>query len=67
MFSNENIDIVKGVEDLRDVQTLNNNININTLIGEGSTKVYAKDTFSIDNIDNLFESSELYVKPLFNK
>ena len=30
MFSNENIDIVKGVEDLRDVQTLNNNININT-------------------------------------
>ena len=51
MFSNENIDIVKGVEDLRDVQTLNNNININTLIGEGSTKVYAKDTFSIDNID----------------
>ena len=55
MFSNENIDIVKGVEDLRDVQTLNNNININTLIGEGSTKVYAKDTFSIDNIDNLAE------------
>ncbi len=55
IFTNENVDIVKNIEEVKDVQKLNNNININTLLGEGSTKVYAKDTLSIDNIDNLAE------------
>lgn len=55
ILNSENIDIVNGIEDLKDVQTLNDNININTLMGEGNTKIYAKDTLSIDNIDNLAE------------
>ncbi len=55
ILNSENVDIVNGIEDLKDVQTLNDNININTLMGEGNTKIYAKDTLSIDNIDNLAE------------
>lgn len=55
ILNSENVDIVNGIEDLKDVQTLNDNININTLKGEGNTKIYAKDTLSIDNIDNLAE------------
>ena len=55
ILNSENVDIVNGIEDLKDVQTLNDNININTLMGEGNTKIYAKDTLSIDNLDNLAE------------
>ena len=34
---------------------LNKNLNVNSLIGRGTTKAYAKDTLVIDNIDNLSE------------
>ena len=52
--TNEDIDIINNVN-LKGVQMLNKNLNINSLIGRGSTKVYAKDTLVIDNIDNLAE------------
>ena len=52
--TNEDIDIINNVN-LKGIQMLNENLNINSLIGRGSTKVYAKDTIVIDNIDNLAE------------
>ncbi len=52
--TNEDIDIINNVN-LKGIQMLNKNLNINSLIGRGSTKVYAKDTLVIDNIDNLAE------------
>ena len=52
--SKENIDIINNVN-LKDIQMLNQNLNINSLVGSGSTKTYAKDTITIDNIDNLSE------------
>ena len=52
--TNEDIDIINNVN-LKGIQMLNKNLNINSLIGRGSTKVYAKDTIVIDNIDNLAE------------
>lgn len=52
--SKENIDIINSVN-LKGIQMLNQNLNINSLIGSGSTKVLAKDTIMIDNIDNLSE------------
>lgn len=55
ILSNENVEIVRGIEELKDIQTLQNSINVNTLIGEGMTKIYAKDTLTIDNGDNLAE------------
>lgn len=63
--SNENIDIINEVN-LNDVQTLTKSLNINSLIGSGTTKVYAKDTFTIDNIDNLAEVMKVDVK-IINK
>lgn len=59
--SNENVDIVNAVN-LKDVQTLTKNLNINSLIGSGTTKVYAKDTLTIDNIDNLAEVMKVDIK-----
>lgn len=52
--SNENIDIINNVN-LKGIQMLNKNLNVNSLIGRGTTKSYAKDTLIIDNIDNLSE------------
>ena len=51
---NENVDIINQVK-LKDVQTLNKTLNINSLVGIGTTKVYAKDTLMLNNIDNLAE------------
>lgn len=52
--SKEDIDIINNVN-LKGIQMLNENLNINSMIGRGETKVYAKDTLVIDNIDNLSE------------
>ena len=52
--SKEEIAIINNVN-LPGIQMLNENMNINSLIGSGNTKVYAKDTLMIDSIDNLSE------------
>lgn len=43
------------MKDLQDVQSLERNLTLNSLVGEGTSKTYAKDTIMIDNIDNLAE------------
>lgn len=53
--SNETVEYIKEIQNLRDIQFLNRDFTINSLIGSGSTKVYAKDTLTIDEIDNLVE------------
>lgn len=55
LYSNEKIDIIKGIEDIKDIQTLNRNYSINSLLGTGMTKAYAKDTIKISDEDNLLE------------
>lgn len=55
VYSNENIEIINDVNNISDIQTLKSNLNINSLVGEGMSKAYAKDTLLIDNIDNLAE------------
>ena len=62
---NENVDIVNSVN-VTDVQTLSKSLNINSMIGSGTTKVYAKDTFTIDNIDNIAEIMKVDAK-IINK
>ena len=54
-YTKEDVQILKEVKDVNSIQTLNKNITINSLIGKGETKVFAKDTLSIDNVDNLAE------------
>ncbi len=55
IYSNENVDIIKQINNINDIQMLETELNVNSLVGEGSTKTYAKDTLAIDNIDNLAE------------
>jgi len=59
--SNQNVDIIHSVN-IKDIQMLNKDLNINSLIGSGETKVFAKDTLIIDNIDNLSEVMKAEVK-----
>lgn len=53
--SNENIEFVKSIENLSEMQILNTLECIDSLVGTGSTKVYAKDTMNIDDNDDLME------------
>lgn len=55
VYSNEDIEVISKVNNLNDIQSLEENLNINSLVGEGCSKAYAKDTIVIDNIDNLAE------------
>lgn len=55
LCSNEEINFVQSVQNVNDVQILNKNFNINSLVGSGNAKVFAKDTIVIDGIDNLAE------------
>lgn len=55
VYSNENIEVMKDVEDISDIQKLNKVYNMNSLLGSGITRAYAKDTISIDEADNLSE------------
>lgn len=59
--ANEQVNIVRNVN-LEDIQVLNKDLNINLLVGSGETKVYAKDTLMIGNIDNLAEVMKTNVK-----
>lgn len=51
--SNEKIEFIKQVDNVKNLQILNESIQVNSLLGMGNTKVYAKDTIMIENTDNL--------------
>lgn len=54
-YAKEDIQILKEVKDISEIQKLDKSMTINSLIGKGESKVFAKDTLSIENIDNLAE------------
>lgn len=54
-YSRGNIDYINKIDNAEGLQLLNENILINSLLGSGTTKVYAKDTVSIESTDNLSE------------
>ena len=53
--ANENIDFIKQVDNVKDIQVLNKTFNVNSLVGSGETKTYAKDTIKLSETDNLAE------------
>ncbi|MBR1654230.1 MAG: DUF3794 domain-containing protein [Clostridia bacterium] len=55
LYSNENIEFIKGIENREDIQVLNTSSTIDSLLGTGVTKAYAKDTITIENTDNFAE------------
>lgn len=55
VYSNEDIEFIREIENRNDIQVLNKPTNIDSLLGSGNTKVYAKDTIGIESTDNLAE------------
>lgn len=55
VYSNEEVNIVNSINNIPDIQTLQKDFTINSLVGSGNTKVYVKDTLSIDQKDEIAE------------
>ena len=55
LYSNEEIDIVNSINNIPDIQILQKDFSINSLVGSGNTKVYVKDTLNIDQKDEIAE------------
>ena len=55
LYLNEDVEIINQINNINDIQTLEEDFGINSLIGEGSTNVYVKDTINIDAQDDLQE------------
>ena len=55
LYSNDNIEIINDVNSIEGIQCLNNTLDVNSLVGNGCTRALAKDTITIDNVDNLAE------------
>jgi len=55
VYTNENIEFIKEIDEIPNVQYLKTPLQITSLIGEGNAKAYAKDTIIIDNTDTLAE------------
>lgn len=55
IYSNEDVDIINEISNIQDIQTLQNNFVINSLVGNGNTKVYVKDTLNVDVNDEIAE------------
>ena len=64
VYSNDNVEIISNLNNMGDIQMLNNSKMINSLVGEGSTRVYAKDTISIDETDDLAEIMKTEIRIL---
>ena len=55
IYENEQVEIINDIQNAEGIQFLKENLNVNSLVGTGETKIYAKDTVSIDSVDNLAE------------
>ena len=66
LYSNEEIEIVNSVKNVQDIQILDKEFQVNSLIGNGKTTVYAKENINIDTQDELAELLNVNVD-LINK
>ncbi len=55
VFAKEETEIVNDVTDENDVQMLKREINLNSLVGSGTTRINGKDTIQIDETDQFAE------------
>jgi len=62
IYSNEDIDILKEINNVEGIQTLNSNMQINNLVGKGCCRAAAKDTIALDGEDCLAEILKTEVK-----
>lgn len=62
IYSNEEINILKEINSIEGVQTLNSNMQINNLVGTGCCRASAKDNISLEEGDCLAEILKTEVK-----
>lgn len=55
LFNNTSEEFITGILDIKDLQKMENNLLVNSLLGTEKTKAQAKETIAIDSIDNLAE------------
>ncbi len=55
IYEKEDVEIVNDIQNTEGIQMLKENLKVNSLVGMGENKIYAKDNISINNIDNLAE------------
>lgn len=61
-FQNEEVEILKNLKNLSQVQKLNKSMTINSLIGKGSNKAYAKDTIVLEETEKFAEILKVNVE-----
>lgn len=52
---NQEMEFIENITNINDIQKLNREFSMNSLLGAGETKAYGKDTLMIDGIDDLCE------------
>lgn len=55
LFTNTSEEFITGIADMKDLQKMDKVIKVNSLMGTEKTKTQAKETVTIDSIDNLTE------------
>lgn len=55
VYLNEDVEVINEIQNENNIQILKEDLKVNSLVGRGDTKIYAKDTIQIDNMDNLAE------------
>lgn len=62
IYSNDEINILKEINNVNGIQTLNSSMKINNLVGTGCCRASAKDTISLSDEDNLAEILKVDVR-----
>ncbi len=55
IYLNEDVEVINEIQNENNIQILKEDLRVNSLVGQGETKIYAKDNIQIDNMDNLAE------------
>lgn len=55
IYAKEEVEVINDIQNAEEIQILKEDLRVNSLVGTGDTKIYAKDTINIDSEDNLAE------------
>lgn len=55
IYEKDDIEIINDIQNAEEIQMLKEDLRVNSLVGTGSSKIYAKETINIENTDNLAE------------
>ena len=55
IYSNDEVEIINEIKDSEDIKVLKDDLSVNSLVGKGETKIYAKDTIPINAEENIAE------------